>query len=43
MEQPGTYDLALFNGRVMDPETGQDRVANVGIMDGRLSLSSLSG
>ncbi|PSL17281.1 aminoacylase [Shimia abyssi] len=29
-----TYDVAIMNGRVMDPETGYDQVANVGISDG---------
>ena len=33
MEQ---YDLALLNGRVMDPETGCDQVCNVGITDGKI-------
>lgn len=26
-----TYDLVILGGRVMDPETGYDRVANIGI------------
>ena len=29
-----TYDVAIMNGRVMDPETGFDQIANVGISDG---------
>ena len=29
-------DLALTNGRVIDPETGHDAVADVGISDGRI-------
>jgi len=29
-----TYDLVILNGRVMDPETMFDDVANVGIKDG---------
>jgi hypothetical protein len=32
------YDLVILNGRVMDPETMYDVVANVGIMDGRISV-----
>ncbi len=30
------YDLVILNGRVMDPETLFDSVANVGIKDGRI-------
>ena len=30
------YDLVIANGRVMDPETGFDQVANVGITDGKI-------
>lgn len=30
------YDLAIIGGRVMDPETMYDAVANVGIKDGRI-------
>jgi len=29
-------DLVILNGRVMDPETGFDEIANVGIKDGRI-------
>ena len=32
-----TYDVVILNGRVMDPETGYDAVANVGIKDGRIA------
>ena len=28
------YDVVILNGRVMDPETGFDGVANVGISNG---------
>ncbi|AXI49069.1 aminoacylase (plasmid) [Sulfitobacter sp. SK012] len=28
------YDVAILNGRVMDPETGFDQIANVGINNG---------
>lgn len=36
--QPTTeYDLVILNGRVMDPETNRDEVANVGIVDGRIA------
>ncbi len=31
------YDLVIKNGRVMDPETKFDGVANVGIKDGRIA------
>lgn len=40
------YDLVISNGRVMDPETLYDSVANVGIKDGRIveiSKESLTG
>jgi len=30
------YDLVILNGRVMDPETMFDAIANVGIKDGRI-------
>ena len=32
------YDLVIKNGRVMDPETGFDRVANVGVTDGAIAV-----
>ena len=31
------YDVVILNGRVMDPETLFDDVANVGIKDGRIA------
>ena len=31
------YDLVIKSGRVMDPETMYDGVANVGIKDGRIA------
>jgi hypothetical protein len=31
------YDLVILNGRVMDPETRYDAVANVGVKDGRFA------
>lgn len=31
------YDLVIANGRVMDPETLHDSIANVGILDGRIA------
>ena len=40
------YDLVIANGRVMDPETGFDQVANVGITDGtivKISAETMSG
>jgi len=30
------YDLVILNGRVMDPETSYDAVANVGVKSGRI-------
>ena len=35
-----TYDLVISNGHVMDPETGFDRVAHVGIVDSRIEAIS---
>ena len=35
--QAQDYDLVILNGRVMDPETLYDGVANVGIIDGRIA------
>jgi len=32
------YDLVINNGRVMDPETNHDAVANVGIKDGKIAV-----
>jgi len=31
------YDLVILNGRVMDPETMYDDIANVGIKDGKIA------
>jgi N-acyl-D-glutamate deacylase len=31
------YDLVILNGRVMDPKTMYDAVANVGVKDGRIA------
>jgi N-acyl-D-glutamate deacylase len=37
--QPASdLDLVILNGRVMDPETDYDAVANVGIKDGRVAV-----
>ena len=33
-----TFDLVINHGRVMDPETKFDQVANVGIRDGRIAV-----
>jgi imidazolonepropionase-like amidohydrolase len=38
--QPAPYDLVILNGRVMDPETNTDRIANVGIRGGRIAAIS---
>jgi N-acyl-D-aspartate/D-glutamate deacylase len=32
-----TYDVAILNGRVMDPESGLDAVRNVGIQGGKIA------
>ena len=40
------YDLVILNGRVMDPETGYDAIANVGVKDGTIAVittDSISG
>jgi len=34
------YDLVILNGRVMDPETMYDAIANVGIKDGKIAVIS---
>jgi N-acyl-D-glutamate deacylase len=31
------YDVVILNGRVMDPETNHDSIANVGVKDGRVA------
>jgi N-acyl-D-aspartate/D-glutamate deacylase len=36
--QAGDYDLVISNGRVMDPETNTDKVANVGIRGGKIAV-----
>ncbi len=35
--QAADYDIVIENGRVMDPESGFDAVANVGIRDGSIA------
>ena len=40
------FDLVIANGRVMDPETGFDQIANVGINNGfitEISTEALEG
>ena len=37
------YDLAILNGRVMDPESGLDAVRNIGIRGGKIAAISASG
>lgn len=40
------YDLVVSNGRVMDPETGYNQVANVGIRNSKIAViteDNLSG
>ena len=38
-----TFDIAILNGRVMDPETGFDQVANVGINNGFVTEITTDG
>jgi adenine deaminase len=38
-----TYDLVINGGRVMDPETSYDAVANVGIRNGRIAIHHQRG
>jgi len=35
-----TYDVAIVNGRVMDPQSGMDAVRNVGLRDGKVAAIS---
>ena len=35
-QEGGPYDVVILGGRVVDPETGFDAVANVGIRDDRV-------
>jgi dihydroorotase-like cyclic amidohydrolase len=35
--KPATYDLVITGGRVMDPETHADRVANVAVRGGKIA------
>ncbi len=32
-----TYEIAIENGRVMDPESGLDAIRNVGVQDGKIA------
>ena len=34
------FDLVIVGGRVMDPETGTDRILNVGVKNGRIDVLS---
>jgi len=46
MSMAATYDVVILNGRVMDPETGFDAVANVGISSGwivRITTRKIEG
>jgi imidazolonepropionase-like amidohydrolase len=36
--QAQEYDVVILNGRVMDPETKYDDIANVGIKDGKIAV-----
>ena len=35
-----TYDIAILNGRVMDPESGLDAIRNVGVRAGKIAAIS---
>src|SRR6202008_1507523 len=35
-----TYDIAILNGRVMDPESNLDAIRNVGIRGGKIAAIS---
>src|SRR5471030_683985 len=35
-----SYDLVILHGRIMDPETGADRIANLGVRAGRIAAIS---
>jgi len=35
------YDLVILHGRVMDPQTGADRIANVGVRAGKIAAISV--
>ena len=35
-----SYDLVILHGRVMDPQTGTDRIANVGVRAGKIAAIS---
>jgi dihydroorotase len=37
-----TYDIAILNGRVMDPESGLDAIRNVGIRAGKIAAISVT-
>jgi dihydroorotase len=37
-----TYDLAIANGRLMDPESGLDALRNVGVKEGKIAAISES-
>ena len=37
---PPSYDLAIVNGRVMDPESGLDAARNVGIQGGKIAVTT---
>src|ERR1700736_273905 len=36
------YDIAILNGRVMDPESGLDAIRNVGIRAGKIATVSIT-
>lgn len=38
VESQSSYDLVIRNGRVMDPESGRDEIANVGIRGGAVAV-----
>jgi hypothetical protein len=38
--QPAPYDLVILHGRIMDPQTAADRVANLGVRGGKIAVIS---
>ena len=39
-QPPATFDLVILGGRVMDPESGFDQIANLAVKDGKIAALS---
>ncbi len=39
-QPPATFDLVILGGRVMDPESGFDQIANLAVKDGKIEALS---